>query len=73
VPRASETVKLVQDYDSFTGAMRAGWVANEIEESRGRTVEILRTLDPALDASIPRSEARRAAISLVCQCRLASE
>ncbi len=59
---APETARLVRRHTRFTGAVHAGWVAEEIEESRGRTAEILRALDyepVSEDWFAPRSPAYR--------------
>lgn len=59
---APETARLVRRHTRFTGAVHAGWLAEEMQESRGRTAEILRALDYELvsgDWFAPRSRAYR--------------
>ncbi|MFW6116904.1 MAG: DNA-directed RNA polymerase subunit alpha C-terminal domain-containing protein [bacterium] len=59
---APETARLVRRHTRFTGAVHAGWLAKEIDESLGRTAEILRALDYELVSGnwfAPRSRAYR--------------
>jgi hypothetical protein len=61
-----ETARLVRRHTLFSGAVHVGWIAEEIEESRSRTAEILRALDHehvSADWFAPRSPASRLELS----------